>query len=149
MDVIDMKNKDADLPYGYRHGGNPLIDMSRFGFSNRTVTDFSTNLNPLGIPPVIKNHWSELIESVIGYPTIEGDGIAGFYRDRFGVPPEYVLAGNGSTEAIYLLARVLHPDRVLVVTPSYHDYYRASVPLKVTSWIAIIIACVTIFLADI
>jgi threonine-phosphate decarboxylase len=127
MDVIDMKTKDAGLPYGYRHGGNPLMDMSRFGLPNRTVTDFSTSLNPLGIPPVIKDHWTELVESVSDYPTIEGDGIAGFYRDRFGVQPEYVLAGNGSTEAMYLLARVLHPDRVLVVIPSYHDYYRASV----------------------
>ncbi|HJX34361.1 MAG TPA: threonine-phosphate decarboxylase CobD [Desulfatiglandales bacterium] len=124
---MDIKAKDDGPPNGHRHGGNPLKDMARLGLPNGTVIDFSTSINPLGIPPVIKDHWSELVESVRDYPTIEGDGIAGFYRDRFGISPENVLAGNGSTEVIYLLARVLHPNRVLVIAPSFHDYYRASV----------------------
>jgi len=55
-----------------------------------------------------------------------GDGIASFYEDRFGIAPEHILAGNGSTELIYLLTRLLRPKRVLIILPSYHDYYRAS-----------------------
>lgn len=124
---MDVKGKGPPTVEGYLHGGNPLSDMARLGIEPRTVIDFSTSLNPLGIPPVIRDYWPELLEAAGGYPSIEGDGIAGFYGDRFGIPPQHILAGNGSTELIYLLPRVMRPKRVLIISPAFHDYYRASV----------------------
>jgi len=124
---MDVKDKNAHSSDGYCHGGDPSKDLTRFGLPKRTVIDFSTSLNPLGIPQIIKDHWSELIETVRDYPTIDGDGISDFYMDRFGIPPGNILAGNGSTEVIYLLSRVLQPGRVIIFTPSFHDYHRASV----------------------
>jgi threonine-phosphate decarboxylase len=91
------------------------------------VLDFSASLNPLGVPPVIRDRWQELMEAIRDYPSISGDGIARFYQDRFGIARENVLSGNGSTEMIYLLPRALSPGRVLIITPSFHDYHRASV----------------------
>jgi len=110
----------------YRHGGNPSGDLSRFNLQPRSVIDFSTSLNPLGAPPVITDHWPELIDAVKEYPSIEGDGITDFYRTRFGLSDKNILAGNGSTEIIYLIPRSLRLKQVVILTPSFHDYERAA-----------------------
>jgi len=59
------------------------------------------------------------------YPSLTGRGVAGYYAERFGVGPRQFLSGNGSTEMIYLIPRVLRLGRAAVITPSYDDYERA------------------------
>ncbi|MBN1103983.1 MAG: threonine-phosphate decarboxylase [Deltaproteobacteria bacterium] len=111
---------------GHRHGGIRQEDFSRWGVSDRPVTDFSVNLNPLGPPPLIRERWGRLYGEIEPYPTVNGAGVARYYEKRYGIGPETFIAGNGSTELIYLLPRALGLRRVAVVTPSYNDYSRAS-----------------------
>ncbi|MFH1489156.1 MAG: threonine-phosphate decarboxylase CobD, partial [Pseudomonadota bacterium] len=101
-------------------------DFARFDLQETPVLDFSVNLNPLGPPAIIKDRWMEWVDELQNYPTIEGEGAARYYREKFGLPPENCLAGNGSTEIIYLLPRALGIDRILIAAPSYNDYTRAS-----------------------
>jgi threonine-phosphate decarboxylase len=110
----------------YLHGGAPQRDMVRLGVPLRPVLDFSVNLNPLGPPPVIQEKWHELFEAVEHYPSIEGEGAAHYYETVCDVSSRNFLAGNGSTEMIYHAPRVLGFKRAAVITPSYHDYERAS-----------------------
>ena len=110
----------------HKHGGNPLEDLARFNLPEQKIIDFSVNLNPIGMPGVIQENWSGLINSVKDYPSIEGHGIIEFYTKKAGVDPSEFIAGNGSTELIYLIPRVLGFKKVLIITPSFHDYERAS-----------------------
>jgi len=110
----------------HRHGGSPQSDMTRLGIPQRHVIDFSVNLNPLGPPEIVREKWVEFIGTIDQYPSVEGEGIAHFYRKRFGFDSQNFMAGNGSTEMIYLVPRVLRPKRTVVITPSYNDYERAS-----------------------
>jgi threonine-phosphate decarboxylase len=110
----------------YKHGGTPRLDMIRLGVPLGPVLDFSVNLNPLGPPAIIKEKWGELFEEIKQYPSVEGDGVARYYQTIYGISPNNFLAGNGSTELIYLIPRVLRFKCVAVLTPSFHDYERAS-----------------------
>ncbi len=110
----------------YFHGGSPQHDMVRLGVPLRPVLDFSVNLNPLGPPPVIREKWQEMVETVEPYPSVEGGGVAHYYHRVCKIAPRHFLAGNGSTELIYLIPRVLGFRKAAVLTPSYHDYERAS-----------------------
>ena len=110
----------------YKHGGTPRLDMIRLGVPVGPVLDFSVNLNPLGPPAIIKEKWGELFEEIEQYPSVEGDGVARYYQTISGISPNNFLAGNGSTELIYLIPRVLKFKRAAVLTPSFHDYERAS-----------------------
>lgn len=110
----------------YVHGGTPQRDMIRLGVPLRPVVDFSVNLNPLGPPPIIKEKWQELLETVEQYPSVEAEGVSHYYETVCNIPARNFLAGNGSTEMIYLVPRVLGFKRAGVITPSYHDYERAS-----------------------
>ena len=110
----------------HRHGGTPRLDFLRFDLAERPVLDLSVNLNPLGPPAVIRDRWMEMIESIHDYPTLEGEGAIHYYCHKFGISPENCMAGNGSTEIIYMVPRVLGIGRVLIVVPSYNDYIRAA-----------------------
>ncbi len=79
------------------------------------MTDFSVNLNPLGPPPLIRERWGDLFRDIEPYPTVNGAGVARYYEKRYGIGPEEFVAGNGSTEMIYLLPRALGLRRVVVV----------------------------------
>ena len=110
----------------YQHGGSPQYDLARLNLPAKNIIDFSVNLNYLGPPAIIRKKWLDILKKIESYPSVEGDGIAHYYQKKFGIPPQNILAGNGSTELIYLVPRVLRLKRVVVVAPSYHDYERAS-----------------------
>ncbi|HEY0514650.1 MAG TPA: threonine-phosphate decarboxylase CobD [Thermoanaerobaculia bacterium] len=108
------------------HGGSPERELRRFGIAPRPLLDFSVNTSPLGPPPRILAAWPGMAGEIERYPSVSGEGIRHFYERRFHLPPERVLGGNGATELLYLVPRVLRPARVAVVIPSYADYRRAS-----------------------
>lgn len=110
----------------YRHGGAPAFDLRRLNLPDKRVLDFSVNINPMGPPMIVREKWSEFFLAIENYPSIHGDGVAQYYEGKFGIPSRNFLAGNGSTEMIYLVPRVFRFGHVLIVTPSYHDYERAS-----------------------
>jgi threonine-phosphate decarboxylase len=100
--------------FSHRHGGvdNSIAQM-----------DFSVSISPLfpfGMPLSIGK------ENMQAYPSIDGRGIQEFYRRRFGLEPETVLAMNGAIEAIYLLPRAIPLRRMLLLSPSFYDYGRAA-----------------------
>ena len=111
----------------YQHGGSAGLDLARFNLPERPVLDFSINLNSLGIPRIVREKWTGLLETLHRYPSVDGSGIVRYYKEKFNIHTQNILAGNGSTEMIYLEPRALRLKRVLVITPSYHDYERASI----------------------
>ena len=107
------------------HGGDPGRELKRLGLKSRKVLDFSVNISPLGIPSEIKAIWNKLFDEIDRYPSVDGKGVVHYYQERFGLDPSRVLAGNGSTEFIYLAPRALELRKVAVITPSFHDYTRS------------------------
>jgi threonine-phosphate decarboxylase len=101
--------------------------MLRLGIPPKPVLDFSVNVSPLGPPRAVIDAWPRLIESVSHYPSLDGEPLAAYYSKRFAIDKECILPGNGSIEMIYLLPRVFGVKRVVIVTPSFHDYERASI----------------------
>jgi threonine-phosphate decarboxylase len=111
----------------YRHGGRADIDFERLNVPAGPVLDFSINLNSFGPPIAVRESWGEVLSAIETYPTVEGDGVSQYYQQKFGIHPVNILAANGSTEMIYLVPRTFRFGHVLVTTPSYHDYERASI----------------------
>ena len=107
------------------HGGDPQRELKRLGIDAREVLDFSVNVSPLGVPLEIKAIWNDLWKEIESYPTVDGEGVLHYYQKRFNLDPAQVLAGNGSTEFIYLAPRALALQKVVVIHPSFHDYTRA------------------------
>ncbi|MBI4687289.1 MAG: threonine-phosphate decarboxylase [Nitrospirae bacterium] len=120
------------------HGGNIYTASEELGIAAQKIIDFSASINPLGVSKEIRSEIKKYINSLIHYPDPE----AAELRERLGeyhrIDPESIICGNGSTELIYLIARVLKPERLLMPQPTFSDYERAcrtsSYELRVMSY---------------
>ena len=118
------------------HGSIGEAELQALGLDRDAVIDFSASTNPLGPSPRVGEALAEL--EVGRYPD---DGAAALRRAlaaQTGLDGSSLLAGNGSSELIWLLALAyLDPgDRVLVVGPTFGEYARAAriAGATVTEW---------------
>jgi threonine-phosphate decarboxylase len=111
------------MPVVSEHGGNlhQVIRDYRLG----KLTDFSANINPLGVPlgvrQVLNDHWDALTH----YPDPDCTELKAELARRHGIRPEQILVGNGSIELIYLIPQAIKPKRSLVLAPSFSELERA------------------------
>jgi threonine-phosphate decarboxylase len=105
-----------------KHGGNIYQISRQLGFKPDQVLDFSANINPLGFSPRIKKVFSIPDRAIHHYPDHEAYDLVCELAKFHHVPRENILAGNGSTEFIFLLPRLIRPNRVLLVVPTFSEY---------------------------
>lgn len=96
------------------------------GKSMEDILDFSANINPLGAPEWLRPLISRQIGSLVHYPDPQCIELRNAIAEKFAISPDEVIAGNGSTEILYLLPRVLHASRAIIPVPSYLDYATAA-----------------------
>jgi histidinol-phosphate aminotransferase len=108
------------------HGGLNHAELRQLGISPEDVLDFSVNTNPVPIPAELR----QVITSanVATYPDSACRGLREAVAIAYGVTPEQVLAGNGSSELIWLVgsAYVEAGDTVLVRQPTFGEYEAAA-----------------------
>ena len=121
---MDAKRIDGMKKMFMNHGGNlrRLGEMS--GKAADEILDFSANINPLGPPPWMRPLISSRIRSLAHYPDPDCAELLAAAAARYGVATGELIAGNGSAELLYLVARVVE-KRGLIPVPSYVDYARA------------------------
>jgi len=107
------------------HGGNIYSIERELGIPAGELVDFSVNLNPLGTPSAVKRMITDNLNEIMRYPDPEyiecRESIAAYHN----VPLEYITAGNGATELIFLYCRVTKPSRALIAAPAFSEYARA------------------------
>ncbi len=108
-----------------RHGGNIYRAEHDLELRGTSVLDFSASINPLGMPPAARHAIKTWVGDVLHYPDIESTRLREAVAERFELNPANVLAGNGSTELIYLIPRALKPDKVVIASPTFSEYERA------------------------
>ncbi|NKE04025.1 MULTISPECIES: threonine-phosphate decarboxylase CobD [Mesobacillus] len=108
------------------HGANPhyLYEAMNLPVPIETL-DFSANINPLGPPPLLKENWGQLLESVIEYPDPHGTNLKRLVAKREGLHESQVLLGNGGAEIISLIGRLLAGKQSVIVQPAFSEYEEA------------------------
>lgn len=104
------------------HGGN-IDEICRvYNIDRESITDFSANINPLGLNFNIKNSIIDNLGDVVNYPDITyyelKEEISKFEEIR----KENIFLGNGAAECIFNLARALNPKKTLLLAPSFSEY---------------------------
>jgi threonine-phosphate decarboxylase len=104
------------------HGGNIDKTAKRIGCQSDEIIDMSSNINPLGTMPGLLAFLERNISCVSILPEADASAIQLAFAHRYGIDPRQVLAGNGVTQFIYALPRVLGTRRALILGPTYADY---------------------------
>ena len=107
------------------HGGLNETELQSLGLDPGDVIDFSASINPLG-PSAVALEAAQRV-NLAAYPDPECLKLRQAIGEELGVGPGQVLAGNGSTELIHLVARAcLRDDDVAAVfTPTFGEYAAA------------------------
>lgn len=92
------------------------------GTSDRTLLDFSANVNPLGPPDSICAILHQGVDLVSRYPAIDAREFCEAAARYHGIPQECILAGNGSTDLIYLVTRSFAGVQMRVRVPAFTEY---------------------------
>ncbi|MBM6925431.1 threonine-phosphate decarboxylase CobD [Pseudoflavonifractor phocaeensis] len=101
----------------YVHGGDLFSAQAGYGGA---VLDFSTNLNPLGMPPAVGR--AAAAAHFAPYPDPLCRHLRRAIAAHDGVWEEQILCGNGAADLIFRLAFALRPRRALVTAPTFSEY---------------------------
>lgn len=112
---------------GSLHGGNVHAVARESNRRLDRLIDFSASINPLGPSPSALQAIRAGLPQIVHYPDPDCVALRQALADRWRLPPDRFLVGNGSSELIYLLPRALSIRRALIVGPTFSEYERAVV----------------------
>ena len=104
------------------HGGNIYQLAQRLGCRPSDIIDMSANVNPLGPMPELMTHLQANLSVIKALPEVNAGGITHSFSRFYNINPDQVMAGNGTTQLIYLIPRAIRAEQALVVGPTYSDY---------------------------
>jgi len=111
------------------HGGLDPQELFRLGLDPAEVIDFSVNSNPFGPSPAVLAVVRAL--DISTYPDRNCLRLRESLAEWNQVGIDNILAGNGSAELIWMIARALLKagDAVVVAAPTFGEYQRAATAL--------------------
>lgn len=126
---FEYMGRAGEMAHGtetFKHGGEI--------YNNKNIQfDFSVNINPLGIPALVKEDLSALISGTAGwnscleqYPDQDCTELRETLSVYTGVRADRILCGNGASELIEAAVRAIRPESILLTAPSFSGYRHAA-----------------------
>ena len=104
------------------HGGNINEVARQINCDPSEILDMSSNINPLGPPPGLLDYLKENLDAIARLPEVDAGETIERFGSFSGIDFNRLLAGNGTTQFIYALPRILETGKALIVGPTYADY---------------------------
>jgi threonine-phosphate decarboxylase len=95
-------------------------------YTNKVEYDFSSNLNPEGMPPQVKKAITTSVDEYCRYPDAYCSQLRKNISDLEMIPSANIICGNGAAELIFSYAYSLDRDKpALIVSPTFCEYENA------------------------
>jgi len=108
------------------HGGNLRRLAALAGLAPEQILDFSASINPLGPPDWFSEVAAAALLQTGHYPDPECAELIQAITARKGCRAPETVAGNGSSELLFLLPRAVQARRAVIPVPAYLDYEAAA-----------------------
>ena len=105
------------------HGGNIYKVFREKNI--KEILDYSSNINPYGIPESLKKRITENLEILERYPDPDYIELRQKLAHLNKVDVSNIILGNGATEIIFLFMKVINPKKILIAAPTFGEYERA------------------------
>ncbi|KAB3532901.1 threonine-phosphate decarboxylase [Alkaliphilus pronyensis] len=107
------------------HGGNIYEIEEKMGIPRNDILDFSSNINPLGVPDSLKRIILNSVEDLVKYPDIKYNDLKKAIGQYYSLDKADIIVGNGASEIIFNFIRAINPKRPLIVEPTFNEYRRS------------------------
>ena len=94
---------------------------------NSEILDFSSNISPIGPPPLVKKYLKQNINTLEIYPDSDSTEVRKNLQRYTKIPSSHIVAGNGATEIIYNFCQAFlsKKTKVLIPIPTFGEYEAA------------------------
>ena len=106
------------------HGSDIEKICGYYHLDKKDIINFGANVNPLGLSENVKDAIASHLDLLSSYPDREYTSLRETISSYCGIPADFVLPGNGSSELISLLIEARAPKRTLILGPTYSEYSR-------------------------
>lgn len=122
---------------GSGHGGNVEEIARKYNLDEKSIIDFSANINPLGLSNNVKEEIIKAIDKVERYPDITYFNLKKAISKYENIKEDSIVLGNGAAEVIFNICRGLKPKKACLIAPSFIEYEDAlkSVDTKIDYYI--------------
>ena len=104
------------------HGGDWAGFETEYG---KAPLDFSANVSPLGLPDGVRRAALRTLDTADRYPDPLCRRLRAALSVYYGVTAANIVCGNGASDLIYRLCRMLRPKRAAVFIPGFAEYASA------------------------
>lgn len=106
------------------HGSDIEKICEYYHLRKEDITNFGANVNPLGLSGSVRDAVTSRLDILSSYPDRNYTSLRETISEYCGIPADFVLPGNGSSELIALLIETRAPKRTLILGPTYSEYSR-------------------------
>jgi len=106
----------------YEHGADIYSSAKKFNIDEDKILDFSSNINPLGIPKSVKEAYLKSLKICDRYPDPGLRKLTNEIADYEKVSKNWIFNSNGASEAIYRIVLSLKPKKALLTAPTFGEY---------------------------
>ena len=94
-------------------------------YSKAYRLDFSTNINPFGMPESLKQAAIKGIDASIHYPDVQCRELINAISKKEEISSDWIICGNGAAELLFSLVSAKKPQKALLVSPGFAEYEQA------------------------
>ncbi len=106
------------------HGSDLEKIEQVYGIKKEDIISFAANVNPLGISFRLRETLASHLDAITSYPDREYTSLRTCIAKYVSTEVDNVLVGNGSSELISLFIQYSHPQKALIIGPTYSEYER-------------------------
>jgi len=106
------------------HGSDIEKVEQIYHIKKEEIINFSGNVNPLGLSPMVIAELKNHIDLISAYPDRAYTNLRQVIANYVSVHQDQILVGNGSTELISLFIKIIHPKKATIIGPTYSEYER-------------------------
>lgn len=106
------------------HGSDIEKICEYYNLKKEDIINFGANVNPLGLSETVQKTLASHLNVLSSYPDRGYTSLRSVISGYCGIPADFILPGNGSSELISLLIEVCAPRHTLILGPTYSEYSR-------------------------
>lgn len=107
------------------HGADIYSASKSSGIEENSIIDFSSNINPLGVPRRVEEAVLNSIRHINRYPDINSRDLVKSISSYEKVDENMVFCSNGAAESIFRIPLYLKPKKALLTAPTFSEYENA------------------------
>ena len=95
-------------------------------YRNHVDIDFSTNVNPFGMPDAVRAALYKAIQTCGRYPDIQSEKLRKAVSRLLAAPEDDLLFGNGASELFMAIVHGIKVKKAVIPIPSFYGYEYAA-----------------------